>query len=264
MSEVFFLMANPQSLEGNYRSLSVDSAGDVFNSDTEHPISRYQADSMLPVPRRAKSPANAANKYPPAIFENYLQVPGLDPRVRALATEITANVSSPFEKASAMESYLETHYVYTLELPKVMASDPVADFLFVRRQGHCEYFASAMAIMLRSIGIPSRLVNGFSGGEFNDLTSQYILRARDAHSWVEAYIPGQGWTTFDPTAAGDAQLHTPESRFMPSASLELEPTDTYRIAPSGENATSRVAWPPTGSRWTTVSGSPRGERSPLR
>ena len=214
MSEVFFLMANPQSLQGNYRSLSEDSAGDVFNSDNEHPISRYQADSMLPVPRRAKSVANATSEYPPAILENYLQVPVLDPRVRALATEITANVSSPFEKAAAMESYLETHYVYTLELPKVIASDPIADFLFVRRQGHCEYFASAMAIMLRSIGIPSRLVNGFSGGEFNDLTSQYILRARDAHSWVEAYIPGQGWMIFDPTAAGDAQLHKRESRFM--------------------------------------------------
>jgi hypothetical protein len=113
-----------------------------------------------------------------------------------------------------MESYLRTHYEYTLQLPEVTPPDPIADFLFVRRRGHCEYFASAMAVMLRSIGIPSRLVNGFSGGEFNDLTSQYIIRASDAHSWVEADIPGQGWMSFDPTAAGNVEAHTQWNRFM--------------------------------------------------
>jgi protein-glutamine gamma-glutamyltransferase len=86
--------------------------------------------------------------------------------------------------------------------------------LFVRRRGHCEYFASSMAIMLRLIGIPSRVVNGFSGGEFNDITSQYVIRASDAHSWVEAYIPGQGWVAFDPTPAGSAQTHSEWSRLM--------------------------------------------------
>jgi protein-glutamine gamma-glutamyltransferase len=83
-----------------------------------------------------------------------------------------------------------------------MPRDPVANFLFVRKQGHCEYFASSMVIMLRTLGIPARIVNGFRGGEFNDLTGSYLVRARDAHSWVEAYIPGYGWTTFDPTPAG--------------------------------------------------------------
>ena len=214
MSDVFFLMANPQSLQGNYRSLSEDSAGDVFNFDTEHPISRYEADSMLPLPGRSKLLSSTTGKYPPAFLETYLQLPVLDPRVQSLATEITANLSSPFEKAAGIESYLRSHYVYTLQLPNLVPSDPISDFLFVRRQGHCEYFASAMAVMLRSIGIPSRMVNGFSGGEFNDLTSQYIIRASDAHSWVEAYIPGQGWMTFDPTAAGDAQVHTRWSRVM--------------------------------------------------
>lgn len=215
MSEVFFLMTNPQSLEGNYRSVSEDSAGDVFNLDNEHPVSRYEADSVLPAGRSPKSLSSTAGKYPPAVLEPYLQLPPvLDPRVQGLATQVTATVSSPFEKAARIESYLRTHYVYTLELPRTVPSDPISDFLFVRRQGHCEYFASAMAVMLRSIGIPSRLVNGFSGGEFNDLTSQYIIRASDAHSWVEAYIPGQGWMTFDPTAAGDLEVHTRWSRFM--------------------------------------------------
>ena len=71
-------------------------------------------------------------------------------------------------------------------------ADPIAYFLFERKRGHCEYFASSMAVMLRAVGIPSRVVTGFRGGEFNDLTGSYIIRARDAHAWVEAYIPEPG------------------------------------------------------------------------
>ena len=82
--------------------------------------------------------------------------------------------------------------------------DPIANFLFERKQGHCEYFASSMAVMLRTLGIPSRVVNGFRSDEFNDLTGNYVVRAKNAHSWVEAYFPGYGWQTFDPTPAGDS------------------------------------------------------------
>ena len=95
-----------------------------------------------------------------------------------------------------------------------MPADPIAQFLFERRQGHCEYFASAMAVMLRTVGIPSRLVNGFRGGEFNDLTGSYIVRARDAHSWVEAYFPGSGWITFDPTPADALPLYSTWNRLL--------------------------------------------------
>src|SRR5262249_13749516 len=85
--------------------------------------------------------------------------------------------------------------------------DPLAEFLFERRQGHCEYFASSMAVFFRVLGIPSRVVNGFQTGEFNDVSGEYIVRASDAHSWVEAYFPGSGWVSFDPTpvAMGNSQ-----------------------------------------------------------
>src|SRR5438445_5322114 len=99
-------------------------------------------------------------------------------------------------------------YGYTLELPRVRPADSLANFLFQRKQGHCEYFASSMAVMLRSLGIPSRLVNGFRTGEFNDLTSQYVVRASNAHSWVEAFFPGYGWIAFDPTPDGSIQART--------------------------------------------------------
>ena len=87
-------------------------------------------------------------------------------------------------------------------------ADPLANFLFERKQGHCEYFASSMAVMLRTLKIPARVVNGFRSDEFNDLTGSYIIRARNAHSWVEAYFPRYGWITFDPTPGG--QVGTPE------------------------------------------------------
>ena len=78
-------------------------------------------------------------------------------------------------------------------------NDPLANFLFVKRAGHCEYFASAMTILLRTLDIPALEVNGFLPGEFNDLAGDYIVRASDAHSWVEVYFPGADWVTFDPT-----------------------------------------------------------------
>ncbi len=132
----------------------------------------------------------------------YLQLPGLDPRIRQLAAQITGPASSSYDKAVEVERYLKTHYGYTLQLPRSPVADPLANFLFERKQGHCEYFASSMAVMLRTLRIPSRVVNGFRSDEFNDLTGNYVVRAKNAHAWVEAYFPGYGWVTFDPTPGG--------------------------------------------------------------
>jgi hypothetical protein len=145
---------------------------------------------------------NAGNNYPPQIAATYLPLRAVDPRVASLAQQIAASSDTGFDKASAIENYLRSHYGYTLQLPPTSPQDPIANFLFERKQGHCEYFASSMAVMLRTLGIPSRVVNGFHSDEFNDLTGNYIVRAKDAHSWVEAYFPGYGWQMFDPTPAG--------------------------------------------------------------
>ena len=212
VTEVFFLLATPEGLEGNYRSVAEDGDGDVFDMDVEHPVTRYEAESQ--VRTLVAIHASPAADYPSQIRQFYLQLPELDPRVKELAEKITANLETPYARATAIETYLRTHYRYTLQLPSTTPADPVANFLFRRKEGHCEYFASAMAIMLRTIGVPSRIVNGFSGGEFNDIDSQYVIRASDAHSWVEAYIPGAGWVTFDPTPAGDAQVRSPWDRVM--------------------------------------------------
>ncbi len=130
---------------------------------------------------------------------DYLQLPSIDPRIPQLAREMTGEAVSDFERARAIEKGLRSRYGYTLQLLKEPVEDPLANFLFVRQKGHCEYFASAMAVMLRTMRIPSRVAVGFLGGVYNPMTGWQVVRASDAHSWVEAWIPNQGWITFDPT-----------------------------------------------------------------
>ena len=123
----------------------------------------------------------------------------LDPRIPALARALAGEAASDEAKARAVEQHLRHDYAYTLELPSKRVSDPLANFLFVRKKGHCEYFASALAVMLRALGIPTRVVTGFQSGVFNPLTGWQVVRASDAHSWVEAWLENSGWTVFDPT-----------------------------------------------------------------
>jgi protein-glutamine gamma-glutamyltransferase len=196
-TNIFFLATRPRFLNGSYRSVATDRAGAIYDLDLEHPVSLYDADSDLAEPT-SQDLRSASGAIPPQIRE-YLQLPMLDPRIPELARKITGAAQNPFDQAAAIERYLMTSFGYTLEMSRVAPPDPLADFLFVRKQGHCEYFASSMAIMLRTLGIPSRVVNGFRASEFNDLTANYVIRASSAHSWVEAYFPGYGWISFDPT-----------------------------------------------------------------
>lgn len=192
----------PNSLaafERNY--LVTDTTETLKNPFRNFAAVRYVGISRLP-PRDAAKLRAAGTGYSTGITSTYLQLPArLDRRIPELAREITKNSPTPFDKALRIESYLRSSYAYTLNLTGKPGQDPLAHFLFEARAGHCEYFASAMAIMLRALGIPSREVNGFLPGEYNDLAGDYIVRARDAHSWVEVYFPGEGWQVFDPTPA---------------------------------------------------------------
>ena len=97
----------------------------------------------------------ASTDYPPAIRQVYLQLPRrLDPRIAALAQQVTSDAATPYDKAAAIELYLRTRFGYTLELSGAPTADPLAHFLFERRAGHCEYFAAAMTVMLRALGVP--------------------------------------------------------------------------------------------------------------
>jgi hypothetical protein len=208
---VFFLASTPESLEGNYGHVAVDDGGGVFNLDPERPVNRYQATSDV-AQTPASSLRSAGQAYPPDVLSSYLGLPALDSRIPELAKQITASADNEYDRAAALETYLRTHFGYSLQLSRTVPHDPLANFLFERKQGHCEYFASSMAVMLRTLGIPSRVVNGFRTGEFNDLTSQYVVRASNAHSWVEAYFPGHGWVAFDPTPGASIAATTGWSR----------------------------------------------------
>ena len=118
-------------------------------------------------------------------------------RVSSLARSVAVG-ESDYQKAREIERYLMRSYGYSLDLIGRVRGDPIEDFLFERRQGHCEYFATAMVQMLRSVGIPARFVTGFLGAEQSPLGYE-IVRQSNAHAWVEAYIPERGWLTFDPT-----------------------------------------------------------------
>ena len=183
---------------GRRAYLLMDPTASFFNPFHNYAATRYEGFSLLPrvAPALLRS---APAKYPPGLRETYLQLPALDPRIAALARQITASAATPFDKAAAIEAYLQNNYAYSLDLTGRPGIDALAHFLFVTRSGHCEYFASAMTVLLRTLGIPARLVNGFLPGEYNDVGKDYIVRASDAHSWVEVYFPNYGWLTFDPT-----------------------------------------------------------------
>jgi transglutaminase-like putative cysteine protease len=136
--------------------------------------------------------------------------PAVLARIHQLALQVTAGTTNPYDAAAAIETYLRSNYKYTLKPPLTPAGqDPMAFFLFDSKQGYCEYFASAMGDMLRSLGIPVRLVSGYGPGTFDDKLNRYVVRESDAHIWPEIYVPSYGWIAFEPTADG---VYTPVTR----------------------------------------------------
>jgi transglutaminase-like putative cysteine protease len=129
--------------------------------------------------------------------------PSLSDEFTQLAKEVTAQASNRYEKVEAVLGFLSRDFSYTLDQlrsERVEAgADPVEGFVFDTKAGHCEYFASAMALMLREVDVPTRIVNGYYGGHYNELGDFYAVRQADAHSWVEVHFGDFGWVTFDPT-----------------------------------------------------------------
>ncbi|NLE75289.1 MAG: transglutaminase domain-containing protein, partial [Chloroflexi bacterium] len=140
---------------------------------------------------------------PTWVRDRYLQLPETLPdRVRRLAVEITAPYQTTYDKASALESYLRRELLYNELIPAPPPGvDGVDYFLFDIRQGYCNYYASAMAVMARAVGIPARMAIGYAGGEYLADSESYRIREKDSHAWVEVFFPGYGWVDFEPTAS---------------------------------------------------------------
>ncbi|MFH1262515.1 MAG: DUF3488 and transglutaminase-like domain-containing protein [Pseudomonadota bacterium] len=155
---------------------------------------------------------------PEEIRESYLQLPELDPEVRKLLTGIPTPGVSTYDRAIAIERYLEKNYAYTLDVQDNGTTDPLRFFLIESKKGHCEYFSTALAIAFRLHGIPAREVMGFRGGELNPYGRYIAVRQRDAHSWVEVFFPTYGWIRFDPSPL-DRSFRIAGTMFEPLAQM---------------------------------------------
>jgi hypothetical protein len=197
---VIFGLYRMVGVQGNFPVLYRDFAGAITFQQANRERVSYKVLSDTVFPNAARLREDRAPYS--ADLANYLQLPkDLDPRIVDLAQRVSGEAVNRYDAASATERYLQTQFGYTLE-QKAGGDDPLADFLFNVREGHCEYFATAMAIMLRTQGIATRVVNGFQRGDYNDTADVYVVRQRHAHSWVEVYFPGNdSWVAFDPTPA---------------------------------------------------------------
>ncbi len=192
--------------------LEVDRTHSVFNPFHNFFKILYEGET-----RRADFPAellrSAPDNYTEPMLETYLQLPRLDPRIGSLAQRVTTSAPTAYDKAAAVERHLKTTFGYTLQLLDKPVDDPLAHFLFWRQAGHCEYFATAMTVMLRTLGIPARYVKGFHTGEYNDVAQSFIVRGSHAHTWVEVFFPDYGWVVFDPTPAAGSETRSWLGRF---------------------------------------------------
>jgi transglutaminase-like putative cysteine protease len=204
-TDVLFAAAEPRELSGQMRLLSLDQTGSLHSPPTTNVPFVYSVVSETGLPPAGEL-RHAPAQYSDGIRLVYLRLPRMDPRVGELARTLTASATNNYDRAVAIQAYLRSNFRYTLDPPAIEPGDPIGSFLFKSKSGYCEYFAAAMAVMLRTLNVPARLVNGFQTGSYNRLGKDFVVRARDAHSWVEVYFPGYGWIPYDPTPADPAPV----------------------------------------------------------
>ena len=193
-TDVLFFAGVPEFLEVRLPLVISTASGGYRTAEGTSEGLRYGVYSNLDSGARGLAPVLSS-----AERQLNIKLPQPDARVIDMARRITAGARDDRDRARAMEEFLRANFTYTTDLDETAPADPIAHFLLERRKGHCEYFASSMALMLRYLGVPARVATGFQGGVYNPVSGWYLIRASDAHSWVEAWIEGQGWTTFDPT-----------------------------------------------------------------
>jgi transglutaminase-like putative cysteine protease len=205
-----FLYAAPEII-GSSRQMFVDARADEAGNQLVSAVrsrfvlalgDQYEVVSRISNADEASLRA-ASTEYPAWVRETYLQLPdSLTPATLALAAELTAPYDNVYDKATAVQNYLRENIAYNdqIEAPPPDA-EPIDYTLFESKEAYCTYYASAMAMMLRAEGIPTRIVNGYAQGDFDEETTSYRVRASNAHTWVEVYFPEYGWIQFEPTAS---------------------------------------------------------------
>jgi transglutaminase-like putative cysteine protease len=147
----------------------------------------------------------AGTNYPQWVTDTYHgYIPSATSRTIQLANQIVrdSGAQTPYDTAKAVETWLRRNIRYNESIPQPpVGQDPVDWVLFDYREGYCNYYASAMVVMLRTVGVPARMAAGFAQGDWSDAENAFVVEERDAHTWVEVYFPGYGWVEFEPTAA---------------------------------------------------------------
>jgi transglutaminase-like putative cysteine protease len=237
LPNLVFTAGKPVNLYLAASEIARDAADGIRVGEPLSPNTVYSVVSVenrhTPVALRA-----ADGETPDEITARYLPLPAsVTQRTRDLAAQIVAEsgANTRYDVAKAIETYLRTNYAYTyFPPPQPPSSDAVDVFLFEDRRGMCALYASSMAVMLRTLDIPARVVAGFGTGDFNAFTNLYEVRANDAHAWVEVYFPTLGWVPFEPTAGwnGDPQTGTVQRWLFSGAlgGLELPSIPTEQIA----------------------------------
>ena len=199
-SSVIFSQGLPLFVDGNFQNLRVDNSFALKTSAWKNPSRRVTLISDV-APAGTHSIRRVFDRNSKPRLKKFLQLPAMSPEITRLAENLTQDARTRQAKADNILRHLRSEFGYSLKLTESSEQTPLDHFLFTRKEGHCEYFASSMVVLLRLAGIPARLVNGFMGLEWNDLGQYMVVRQHHAHSWVEAYLPAKGWVVYDPTPA---------------------------------------------------------------
>ncbi len=212
-TNILFAATPWSKISGNFKNLKTDNSGTLYMESK--PFSRITYSVWSTMDGREGAELGSAE------LERYLQLPlpGQEDtgKIKAFTTELIANEKTKYKAVRKIEAHLRRNYRYTLNPKKGAGKTPLSDFLFYAKEGFCEQYATSMVIMLRTIGVPSRIVTGYVQGQWNDIGNYLLLRQRDTHSWVEAYLPysfskssprtlnnkteRMAWIRFDPTAS---------------------------------------------------------------
>jgi protein-glutamine gamma-glutamyltransferase len=223
-SRMIFAAPRLLSLQGRSDFATVDDLGNVAVPAAAARLHyTVESEPELGDPRQTRA-ADGQRPQDPRWQARYTQLPHVSPRVATLAREVTAGSGDAYESARRLSAWLGQELAYTRALEAPASGDPIDDFLFVRRAGNCEYFAAALAVMLRSLQIPARVVNGFQRGEWNPYGEYFMVRLRDAHSWVEVFVDGAGWVTIDPSP------RAPDDEAAPAAPPAMLWLDSMRMS----------------------------------
>ncbi|MFL6141565.1 MAG: transglutaminaseTgpA domain-containing protein [Labedaea sp.] len=222
---------NPLQFEGLPSAMRYDGDSGMVYNESRRKLALYsqEVDLSQPTADELRAAGTDYGRLDPI----YLDRTGINRRVTQLANELTAGIANPYDKALALEQYFDGHgFTYQLRTAAGSDQDALVDFLFTSKTGFCEQYASAMAILARAAGLPSRVAIGYTAGyqagDYRSITTQ------DAHAWVEIYFPGQGWNMFDPTPLTDGRAYTPPYA-VPTGAAATSEDPTTGPATSGSD-----------------------------